>query len=59
VFLEGPVKLIADEKIYRFSNAWIADIARKRIWLASSISQVSSSAKPSTSFSFLFIYRAL
>ena len=42
------VKSVVDEEVYKFNKAWIADIARRRIWLASFISRVSSSAEPST-----------
>lgn len=42
-----------------FSKPWIVDMARTRIWLASSISRISSSAEPSTGFSFFFICSAL
>ena len=56
---EKEVKQTADEKVYKFSKVWMADIARRQIWLASSISWVSSSVEPSTGFSFFFMCNAL
>jgi hypothetical protein len=47
VFLKELVRHITGEEVYKFSKVWIANIARRQIWLASSISRVSSSAEPS------------
>ena len=59
VFWKGLIRHTTDEKIYKFSKVWIADIALRRIWLASSISLVSSSVEPPTGFNFFFICSAL
>jgi len=55
---ESRIKQVADEEFTNLA-VWMVDMARKWIWLASSISRVSSSAEPSRSFSFFIICSAL
>ena len=55
----GERQVCCRRRAHVLSSAWIADMARSRIWLAASISLTSSSAEPSIGFSFFFNCKAL